>query len=600
MSLSAVSNATTPGPAAPQRALVLHVEPRPRLRARRWAIGLGLLLVLGVFTARCVGVACTSSITSDESTHLVHGLHYWLTGDDLRMWELGTPRLPHLVDSWASYQALSWAGLLAAKPGVEPRVGITQLVLSGIPRVLRPARFVAILWGIMLLLAVFWAGARALRPAVGLLAAGLVSLVPEVLAHASLAGSDIPFAFAALLALVLMARYAERPSAGRWWALALGIGLAWATRHTAVLLVALACGVNAWYALRASRAPGLGPLVERCCASAWSCAGLGLVAYLCLWAGDGLQTISLAEASASITSLSVPDRVAGLDLSGLPLPTSILSVLKQVSHQSKGHEAYFCGHVSQYGWSLYFPVAFLLKTPLGLLALFVLAAARVRPRGAWDLLALVLLALLWTSLIRGRVNIGVRYALFTYPVLAIFAARLFQANMLRDRVWGPLTLAAALWFGVASFGCHARYLSYFNELGGGPQQGWLYLADSNIDWGQDFDALAAKLRRLGITDVTADVSSERRLVEPGLFALPFPSRELQPRAETPPNRRLYDSEASAIPVFTRYVAVSVSRLLGLYSRNDMSWLRTRRLVTRVGDSIFIFDMDHPADRPFCP
>jgi hypothetical protein len=54
-----------------------------------------------------------------------------------------------------------------------------------------------------------------------------------------------------------------------------------------------------------------------------------------------------------------------------------------------------------------------------------------------------------------------------------------------------------------------------------------------------------------------------------------------------------------LPVYTRYVAVSVSRLLGLYSQNDMSWLWTRRVVSRVGDSIFVFDMDRPADRAFC-
>ena len=53
-----------------------------------------------------------------------------------------------------------------------------------------------------------------------------------------------------------------------------------------------------------------------------------------------------------------------------------------------------------------------------------------------------------------------------------------------------------------------------------------------------------------------------------------------------------------LPVYTRYVAVSVTRLLGLYSQNDMSWLRTRRLVARVGDSIFLFDMDRPAATPF--
>ena len=95
-----------------------------------------------------------------------------------------------------------------------------------------------------------------------------------------------------------------------------------------------------------------------------------------------------------------------------------------------------------------------------------------------------------------------------------------------------------------------------------------------------------------------DVSSERRLAVPGVAVMRNPSKAIQVPAVTPPNRRMYDARAGIIPVFTRYVAVSVSRLLGLYSQNDMSWLRTRRLVERVGDSIFLFDMDEPADRPF--
>ncbi len=84
---------------------------------------------------------------------------------------------------------------------------------------------------------------------------------------------------------------------------------------------------------------------------------------------------------------------------------------------------------------------------------------------------------------------------------------------------------------------------------------------------------------------------------PGVYVVVNPSKEFQLPGKVPPNRRLYDGEGGSIPIYTRYVAVSASRLLGLYSQNDMDWLRTRKLVDRVGDSIFLFDMDHPADRP---
>jgi hypothetical protein len=349
--------------------------------------------------------------------------------------------------------------------------------------------------------------------------------------------------------------------------------------------------------MKVPRPPGLLPLLERLLGSIGSAAILAAIAYLVLWAGDGFGTIRLAEASEKITSLNVPQRIGPLDLSGLPIPTSALSILKQVSHQNRGHEAFFCGEVGQHGWATYFPVAFGLKTPVGLLLMMAIAAARVRPRGAFEAIGLACLALLWMALINNKVNIGVRYALLTYPLAIPFVARLFAWDWLRDRVWGPLTLASAVWFAGASAACHGRYLSYFNEIGGGPRMGWLYLADSNVDWGQDFDALVRTLKRLGIKDVTTDVLSERRIVEPGWCALANPSREYQVPAETPPNRRLYDAAGGSIPIFSRYVAVSVSRLYGLYSQNDMSWLRTRRLVARVGDSIFLFDMDEPADAP---
>ena len=39
-------------------------------------------------------------------------------------------------------------------------------------------------------------------------------------------------------------------------------------------------------------------------------------------------------------------------------------------------------------------------------------------------------------------------------------------------------------------GQHPHYLAYFNELAGGSTRGYRYLADSNLDWGQDLKLLA--------------------------------------------------------------------------------------------------------------
>jgi 4-amino-4-deoxy-L-arabinose transferase-like glycosyltransferase len=554
-------------------------------------VALGLALIGGTFAARCWLVARADAITSDETTHLVRSLHYWMTGDDLGMWELGAPRLPHLAYGLATYLALKPTGAL---PPSADEQELLALVVSGATRVLGPARALAIGWGLAMLGLVFWVVARRHGPWLGLVAAGLVSVTPECLAHSAIAGSDMPFTAAALLSLGLLARYVERPSPGRWLAVGLAIGLAWAMRHSGLMLIVLASGAHGIISLLRRDAE---PWLDRVAGSLLATIGLTLVAFLVLWAGDGFEAPTLREVGERITTLAIPRRVGPIEVEGWRVPASALSVLKQVRHQAQGHEAYFCGAYGTKGWPTYFPVAFLLKTPVALLVLLVVAAVRVRPRGAWDAIALACLGLLWLMLVRNKVNIGLRYALLTYPLAATFVARLFAPAMLRDRVWGPITLAAAGWLLATSAACHPRYLSYFNEIGGGPRQGWLYLADSNVDWGQDFVALADALPELGLGEITYDVSTDRRLAVPGVLAVWNPPKSHQVPDETPPGRRLYDSAGGYIPVYTRHVAISATRLLGLYTQNDMSWLLGRRLVARVGDSIFVFDLDQPADGP---
>ena len=426
-----------------------------------------------------------------------------------------------------------------------------------------------------------------------------MSFVPECLAHSSIAGSDMPFTASALLALIVLARYLEKPCAARWLLVGLSIGAAWAMRHTAIVLIMLAAAAHLWAALRRPRAGGVGPIAETLAASGLASVTMAVLAFAVLWIGDGLGTVSLGEV-AGRSSQGLPRHLGPFVVADLPVPTSAVSLVKQIRHQNAGHEAYLCGEVRQTGWPLYFPIAFLLKTPTGLLALFVLCAARSpwRKPVPWDAVVLAFLGLLWIMLVRNKVNIGVRYALLTYPLAMSFVARMFQPRYLRDRVWGPISIAALAWFAWASIGADGRQLSYFNEIGGGPKSGWVYLADSNIDWGQDFDALTAAVKRLDIREITTDISSERRLVLPGVYAYFNPSKAVQVQAATAPNRRLHDDEGGYIPIYTRYVAISASRLLGLYSQNDMSYLRTRRVVERIGDSVFLFDMDTPADEPF--
>jgi hypothetical protein len=69
------------------------------------------------------------------------------------------------------------------------------------------------------------------------------------------------------------------------------------------------------------------------------------------------------------------------------------------------------------------------------------------------------------------------------PFLFVAAGRVVPWARGR-RPWAALAAGLALWT-ASTFWIHPHYLAYFNETVGGPGQGWRWLIDSNLDWGQD-------------------------------------------------------------------------------------------------------------------
>jgi hypothetical protein len=124
-----------------------------------------------------------------------------------------------------------------------------------------------------------------------------------------------------------------------------------------------------------------------------------------------------------------------------------------------------------------------------------------------------------------------------------------------------------------------HYLSYFNRLSGGPAVGYRYLADSNIDWGQDLPALREALSNLG----------SRGLLFSYFGNAPFASYGLSADVWTSAVRHDFDR--------WDYVAISVTHLDGLFVTGD-PFEPFRRLspTARAGYSILIFSTRRPEVR----
>lgn len=315
----------------------------------------------------------------------------------------------------------------------------------------------------------------------------LFTNIPPVLAHAGVATADMAVGAGICAALYTFTRWLDHPDWKRSVLFGAGLAAAFLAKFSSILLLPV-CIAAILVLRRIFRLPA-----PRGRNWAWA-----PVAFLLIW---GAYRFSFGVMTEHVAWLPFLERVP------VPAP-QILDGLWQVhSHIEGGHAAYLLGRNSLHGWWYFFPVALAVKTPLGLLVLAAigwLALFRTRLRTklqpfdwhAWCeqwtpavLSAVMLLVNLPTSL-----NIGVRYMLPLFPMLALTAGMGVMFLLRRPEPWlRGWAIVLMLWVAVSSVAAHPDYLAYFNELGGShPER---ILVDSDLDWGQDMNRLVAELRR---------------------------------------------------------------------------------------------------------
>jgi hypothetical protein len=150
-----------------------------------------------------------------------------------------------------------------------------------------------------------------------------------------------------------------------------------------------------------------------------------------------------------------------------------------------------------------------------------------------------------------------------------------------------------MWQLVSSVAVYPHYLSYFNELAGGPANGHHVLIDSNLDWGQDLKGLKRWMDANGVKKIRF---FDWTYLDPEYYgiAADYPSTNLWLKYDPPALRNL-DAP--------RYVAVSANALfaprlfLDVYTpewnRDDdfVRALRSKRPVAIIGHSIYVYRLD---------
>ncbi len=197
------------------------------------------------------------------------------------------------------------------------------------------------------------------------------------------------------------------------------------------------------------------------------------------------------------------------------LPEAFLYGFSYVEMNAQLHPAFLLGRYSKTGFYSYFPTVFLLKTTVPALGCLLGGLVLMRRAvGNWTIpFLLAPVALYFAVAISSHLNLGLRHLLPIYPFLYVLAGSLaLEWVRLSRRIRGAaailIMLAIALSSRLVFFPLNHQwwqpvaphYLAYFNELAGGPGNGYKELVDSNLDWGQDLKSLKAWLAARHITD----------------------------------------------------------------------------------------------------
>ena len=389
------------------------------------------------------------------------------------------------------------------------------------------------------------------------------TLSPNLLAHATLINTDFALAATFFGAVFCFRRLLLRPSHTTLLTAGIALGLALLSKLTALILLPGLLVAACWFYryAQATQRRTVGEFFN-----------LG-------------QPAGLAAAYVAVCGIALLTLWTGY---GFRLEPYILTIRSQLWDFDTGHTAYLLGEFSDQGWWYYFPLAILLKTPLPTLALATWGLTQLL-RGRGNTLELGFL--LWPPLLLFAVfsfgnakNIGLRYLLALYPFLFMLVGAAVPTAL---RSWQTyLVSGLVFWYAIGAARIHPDHLAYFNEIVGGPERGYHYLVDSNLDWGQDLKELKAYMDEHGITRLKLSYFGA---VDPRLYDLDY---EWLPSFLLPnPGQR------PAVLPTTGTIAISVTNLVGVYMHvygygHDLfAWLQAHQPVARIGHSILIYEIE---------
>jgi len=491
-------------------------------RARFATIIAFLLAALHAVLAITAGME--KSPTFDEPTHLTAGYSYWLK-NDYRL----DPENGNLPARWAALPLL-WSRPVFPENGAWDRGDVGRVSENFLYRsgndsdpVMLQGRCMMAIVGAGLCLLIFFCSARLFGPVGGLISELLTVFDPNLLAHSALITSDITAAFFFIAAAWSYFRLLNGVRVGFFLITALswsGLFLAKMSAPAFLFVAAILAAVRL-----CAREPLVVQIwgVKRRITEFWrklilvsSLTGALLaVVVLAIWASFAFRFSPFPQNTAArevwnvrwetcLSDHSAIERMVGFARAHKLLPEAYLYGFAFTSKSAMFRPAFLDGQWSATGFPWFFPRAFLYKTPIPILMLLIATGvagyfrwrSALRDRCSWIIAHdLASLSPLWALVLvyglfslTSHLNIGHRHLLPIYP--AVFVVCGACAYFLHARLTMTIFAGTMLCWQIGESALlRPDYLAYFNQIAGGPKNGYKHLVDSSLDWGQDLPAL---------------------------------------------------------------------------------------------------------------
>ena len=502
----------------------------PSKKQTRYEIG-GLFLLLIVLGVQIFFSVRRESQTWDEANHIYTGYRSWTDGD------FGlNPEHPPLVKLLATAPLL---GSQMKMPILEGRffkedafLGGKQFLYQNDPgKILARTRTAAAILALVTALVVFFGTREMFGSGAAFIALTLLTFDPNFLAHGAFVTTDVGLSCFMFLSVYMFYRFVQCPSALRLVATGTAVGLVLAVKHTGLLILPILLLLTLCEIFLQFFGTNLRRAGRHALKLLGSLALITLIGWAVLWSfyrfrydarPDGLQmNPPLVEYVKELK----PYEAWPISFMSRwhMLPESYLYGLADVKLTANYYTSYVLGKIYAHGVWFYFPVAFLIKSTIAVLALLLLTLLVIATRGlprAREILFLLVPTIFYLIVaLAVGMNIGVRHIIVVYVFLYVLIGGATWALIQKSRKWVYAVGVLLLVHVASSLMAFPNYIPYANEFWGGPSQTYKLLTDSNSDWGQQLISVKQYLDRRGMKDCWFEYFAGG-VAEPSYYGIP--------------------------------------------------------------------------------